>query len=220
MRRWTLILAVVTAAAAVGYYWLFRTPSQNEPDQPLHQASVAQDGTEPDETEPMPVHRGRTIPPESGPEDSDDRVQRVDRVEFDRRPWDPAKESREIHDLRAEVVEAFDRFVEETGMSEERARAVMMLLYDYQETVKTISKPVFGGMPYRDKWRFEFLLRKTGHDRRLVTYEALEAIEEMLTPDEFKAWKRNLADIQVWWRLSYYPNSPPILVPVDQSGTP
>jgi hypothetical protein len=206
----------MVAVLIVAGFWIWRSVSPDRQDAPRHDEPIKQSESTPPETERVYTHVERPRLPARAM--NSDTSKPVARVEFARRPWDPETESKEQYEVRAGLIEGFERFREETGISQERADAILMLLYDYQETIKAIRKQLYDARPYRDKWEFEYLLRKGSHAELLVSYDALDTMAEMLTPEEMRSWNRNLEHINVWWRLSYWPHMPPILVLVETSS--
>lgn len=77
------------------------------------------------------------------------------RVDFDRRPWDPDRELDSVYERRASVIEAFDRFCEEAGISDDRAQQILMILYDYQENKRLINEDILADSPYRSNLELE-----------------------------------------------------------------
>jgi hypothetical protein len=144
------------------------------------------------------------------------KVEQPVRVEIDRRPWDPAKESDIHYERRSKLAAAFDRFREDSGISDEKAQAVLALLCDHQETARHVRKQDLDRIlynPYRDEWEFEYKGRETSHTLTLVELDALDALEEILTPEEMRPWRRHMESIAVW-NLLNWPYEPPLIVPV------
>jgi hypothetical protein len=210
------ILGLVAVAA--GAYWFWCISSSNEQDAISRQKQAPAESARPEAAEAVSVytHVERPHLPwparQSGPA--------VERVDFDRRPWDPTKELKETYEVRAETFEAFDRFREETGMSDERAQALLMLMYDFQETVKILNEELHGRFPYRDEWEFEYLLRKKSADWRTVMFDTRQQLDAMLSPEELKVWWDSVEQTSIWLKLSAHLQLGSLLVPVDASQSP
>jgi hypothetical protein len=178
-------------------------PAQSEPESPMLDR-------------PNPVEHSRErpqLPPPSTPERKAEQSVPVQPVQIDRRPFDPARESDSQYERRIRLITAFDRFREESGISEEKARAVLALLYDYQETARNVRKQHLD-RTYRDEWEEDYKSRETAHTGTLIRLDAREALEEMLTPEELRAWGRIMERAIVWGMLNW-PYEPPLLVPAD-----
>lgn len=209
---------LVVAALAAAASWLVCTSSSDEPERrPRAHDSAEQLEPEPVGARPAPVYTHAERPRLPAPATEGSPSEPVERVDFDRRPWDPTQELDTVYERRAGLFEGFDRFREETGISQEKADAIMMLLYDYQETIKVLRKELDDAAPYRDKWEFEYLRRKESHAELLVSFDAIDAMDEMLSPEEMRSWTRNLEDINVWGRLSWWPYQKPMIIPIDRA---
>lgn len=127
----------------------------------------------------------------------------VTRVDFDRRPWNPREELDTHYRRRAKVFEGFDRFLEDTGMSDERAQELLMILYDYQENLIAIEREIDRDLRRGDKWELEWRLHATTPLRIEAGMEAYDRVRAMLSPDERRAWKRRMDDrrTQIWATL-------------------
>jgi hypothetical protein len=69
-------------------------------------------------------------------------------------------------------------------------------------------------IPYSDKWEYEYKRRETSNTWRLVLIDSRDALEEILTPEELRAWNRTMEDASVWGLLTW-PYEPPLIVPVE-----
>ena len=203
--RWKVSLALVAVAAAL---WLLWPSSPRERAEPPREEPAVQREAEPADRAVMaPIHarveRPRLFVPESEREDAP-------RLEIDVGPWRPERETRGAHERRLRLADAFDRFCDETGMSDERAQELLLLLYDYQETTRAIDAEFERRKPFRDKWQYEYFKRKNGADWILVRHEAGLQLRDMLSDDEMRAWDRTMEEAAVWIMLSE-----PMIQPVD-----
>jgi hypothetical protein len=208
---------LIPVAMAAGAYWLWCTASPKEPSSVSRQNPLPAESARPEAVDTAPVYTRMERPrlPEaagqSGPSVP------VLRVDFDRRPWDPTKELDTVYQRRVEAAEAFDRFREETGIFDTRAQALLMLMYDFQETVKILNEELHGHFPYRDEWEFEYLLRKKSADWRTVMFDTRQQLDAMLSPEELKVWWRTVEETSIWVKLS---SGAVVLSPVDASQSP
>ena len=199
---WKVTLALAAIAAAL---WLLWPSSPSERDEPAVQHEAEPAGRDAARAATVPSHarveRPRLHVPES---------EEAPRVAIDRRPWDPERETRGAHERRTRIADAFDRFRDETNMSDERAQELLRLLYDYQETFRILNAEFEGHKPFRGDWDFEYWVRKLGADWYLVRYEADEQLRAMLSDDEMRAWRRTMQKAHVWHVLR-----DPVILPVD-----
>lgn len=198
---------VFLGAVAASVCWLWLTLAPDEPRAPVSREQAPMtEGARPEgaetRAEAKPAYPGARRPRPPAPESAGDPSAPVERVDFERRPWDPEKELKEIYETRARLFEMFDRFVEETGMSDERAQALLMLMYDFQETVRILDEEMASQRPYRHRWHFEFLLRKKSADWRTVMFDTDQQLDAMLSPEERKKWWRTLERAGIWLELS------------------
>jgi hypothetical protein len=208
---------LIPVAMAAGVYWLWCTSSPNEQDTISRPKPAPAERARPEAVETAPVHTRVERPHLPEPARQSDPNIPALRVDFDRRPWDPSKELDTVYERRAKVAEAFDRFREETGISDERAQALLMLMYDFQETVKILNEELHGRFPYRDEWEFEYLLRKKSADWSTVMFDTRQQLDAMLSPEELKVWWRTLEETMIWLHLS---NGGVVLSPVETSQSP
>jgi hypothetical protein len=176
-------------------------PTQSEPESPML-----------DRPNPGEHSRERPqLPPQSTPER---KAEQSVPAQIDRRPFDPARESDGQYERRVRLITAFDRFRDESGISEEKAQAVLTLLYDYQETARHVRKQHLD-RTYRDKWEADYKSRENSHTLTLIEMDAEDVLEEMLTPEEMRAWRRTMEPAIVWGLLNW-PYEPPLIVPADR----
>jgi hypothetical protein len=208
---------LIPVAMAAGAYWLWCTASPKEPNSVSRQNPVPAESARPEAGDTAPVFTRFERPRLPEPAEQSGPSAPALRVDFDRRPWDPTKELDTVYERRAKAAEAFDRFREETGISDARAQALLMLMYDFQETVKILNEELHGRSPYRDEWEFEYLLRKKSADWRTVMFDTDQQLEAMLSPEELKVWWRTLEETMIWLNLS---NGGVVLSPVETSQGP
>ena len=180
---WKILPALAAVAAALWLLW----PSSSERAAPPRDEPAAK----------READRGASVPTYARPTQT--RVERprlhvpstedAPRVAVDCRPWDPERETRGAHERRTRVADAFDRFVEETGMSEERAQELLRLLYGYQERFRAIEAEYEGIKPFRDERQRDLYRRKLGSDWRLLAIETEQQLRGMLSDDEMRAWR-------------------------------
>jgi hypothetical protein len=178
-----------------------RLPKQSQPESPVLDR-------------PSPGERSRERPQFPPPSTPERKAEQSVPVQIDRRPFAPARESDSQYERRLRLITAFDRFREESGISEEKAQAVLALLYDYQETARDVRKQHLD-RTYRDEWEEEYKSRETAHTGSLIRLDARDALEEILTPEEMRAWRRTMEPATVWGLLNW-PYEPPLIVPAER----
>jgi hypothetical protein len=176
-------------------------PVQREPESPVLDRSNP--GEHSRERPPLPTLHERKAE-QSVP---------VQPVQLDRRPFDPARESDSQYERRLRLITAFDRFREESGISDEKAQAVLALLYDFQGNARHLRKQYLD-RTFRDEWEADYKSRENAHTLTLMEMDAEDTLKEMLTPEELRAWRRTMERAIVWGMLNW-PYEPPLLVPAD-----
>lgn len=135
------------------------------------------------------------------------------RLDLDRRPWVPKKELRERYEWRAKVFEAFDRFVAETGISDEKAQKLLLIMYDYQENNillhQQIEPLILRGLVRKQE--LETWLDDSEVLRTQIRDETRARARSVLTPEEYRAWDRMMIRSNGWLILS----DERIVVPAD-----
>jgi hypothetical protein len=89
----------------------------------------------------------------------------------------------------SDVTDAFDRFRDETGISDERAQELLWLLYDYQEAFRAIDAEYESGKPFRDDEERDLYLRRHGSEWRMLAIDTGRKLRDLLEADELRAWR-------------------------------
>lgn len=209
----TISVLAVALLAAVLLFWTRSHVSQDTRPETVPTSPVL-DAANPGGHSPERPQLPTLQTPERKVEQPVRKVEQPVHVEIDRQPRDPSKESEGQYERRSSFIAAFDRFREESGISDEKAQAVLALLYDYQETARNVRKQHLDRIPYRDEWEFEYMSRDTAHTGMLIRLDARDALEEIFTPEEMRPWRRHLESIAVW-NLLNWPDEPPLIVSTD-----
>ena len=204
------VLLAILVMAAVWLFWRWLAPDHKEA--PRSTETVEEAEPAPDKTEPVYIHRERPALPALAVQH--DQGKPVERMEFNRSPGDPRKESRESYDLRIALIDAFERFREESGVSDEKAQALLMLMNDFRETEKILSDELWSHAPFRSDGQFEYWLRRKSAAWRWLMWETSEALEDMLTPKELRIWWDTVERESPWIRLKHWPDD--LLVPAKE----
>jgi hypothetical protein len=205
------VLAVVALVAVVLLLWINSNDDQTRP------ATVPTQNESESPVLDTPGEHARERPKLPGlriPEREAEQSVPVQRVQIDRRPFDPAREFDSQYERRLRLITAFDRFREESGLSDEKAQAVLALLYDVQGNTRHVRKQHLDRIPYPDEWEQDYKSRETSHSLRLIELDAEDALEEILTPEEMRPWRRHMKPIFVWSLLNW-PYEPPLIVPKE-----
>lgn len=197
---------MVTASAAGALLWCTSTSDRAEQGDPAgSQHSIAPPA--PEDPASIPAAGTARLPASaatSKPSLADERL------DFDRRPWNPNEELDTVYERRAIVFKAFDRFVEETGISDRKAQQLMMILYDYQENMRLIHESIMEGSEHLNKWQFEMRLRAASVVRYTTGLEIRDRVEEVLSPEEMRAWRRMVLASDIWLKIAGQPMIAPV----------
>lgn len=99
---------------------------------------------------------------------------------------------------------AFDTFCAQAEVSDQRAQAVLRVLYDYQENERlyheALARAMLHARPTEKDARIEEIRQWTHDNWR----DAYERIQDMLTPDQMGIWHEAMGS-RIWIELSFYP---------------
>lgn len=204
MTRKLILLAAMAAGASL--LWCTRAPDHGKPESGESAAVLLDDA---DHEAGKPESAGTRPPPTPVSARPSRPGLAVERVDFDRRPWDPDNELEEVYLERVHLAEAFDRFVAEAGISDRRARQILMILYDYQENKRFISEELHRGSPYRNNLEFERRLAEATELRYITGVDNRERLDAMLSPEETRVWRRVVRPTNIWLMLTIAPRIGP-----------
>jgi hypothetical protein len=203
------ISVLAVALLAVILLWIARPDNRQDERKALISQPESDSPTSDSRTE-GPLRSGDTprerprLPPLSTAGSQD---KPAERVQIDRRTFDPAKESDSQYERRAKLIVAFDRFRDESGISDEKAQALLALLYDWQEAARHVRKQHLDS-------ESDYKEREALHTLMLIELDAFDALEEILTPEEMRPWRRHMESVSVWSLLNW-PYEPPLIVPTE-----
>lgn len=106
-------------------------------------------------------------------------------------------------EARAWFREAFERFRRETDMPDERAQAVLGVLYDYQENRRLDDELSWQSFRTRPPWEHDAWLDDTMPWRRDISMEAQTRLRALLSSSEYDAWVETMGS-RAWVTLRFH----------------
>lgn len=185
-----LIAWFVVCAAIIATVWW---ASNDAPE------STAKAVREEPEAAPAPTRGGTSQG--SGPAASTPHLRLDGPVEIDRQPRRPDEIPRR-YEWRKGVIDAFDELRRRTGISDEKAQAVLLVLYDYQEN-KSIMRGMFDEASRQGEVAWTNLDADTIELRADILQEARDRLDALLTEEELRVWWRKMEPANVWFHLSF-----------------
>lgn len=125
------------------------------------------------------------------------------RPDFDRSPRHP-HELESVYERRMRVAEAFDRFRAETGISDQKAQALLQLMHDYQENFKVFHREWEQAYRAGDRAHESFLYQAEGWRDAILT-EKSERLLALLTGDEWRVWVHTVEQANPWVTMRFQP---------------
>lgn len=132
----------------------------------------------------------------------------VRRLAFEHSPR-RAGELDSAYQRRARVEDAFERFREETGIPDEKAQALLLLLYDYQQNMGEFHR-AWDEASRQGYYIYQTFLYQAEGWRQSIHAEVSEGLRGLLTRDERRAWVHTVEPSNVWLTLRFEPLIHPV----------